>query len=87
MGKVLEGMECSGEAELEDTMHFLDKGMAGPFIPLDIYITSVDNISNEDLYTHPSTKKVVSLELRPENRKASGGKKRKRLDIAQTDAC
>jgi len=30
---------------------------------------------------------VVSLELRPENRKASGGKKRKRLDIAQTDAC
>ena len=87
MGKVLEEMECSGEAELEDTMHFLDKGMAGPFIPLDIYITSVDNISNEDLYTHPSTKKVVSLELRPENRKASGGKKRKRLDIAQTDAC
>lgn len=75
------GKQSSGVESGEDTIHFLDTNKAGPYMPLDIYITGADKISNDDLYSHPSTMKVLSLQLRVQNRKASGGKKRKRLDL------
>lgn len=65
---------------LVDTQHFLDSQMAGPFQAITIYIASAD-IASADFFADAGTQKVVQLEMRVENRKASMGKKRKRPDL------